>query len=128
MYQVIIFLIVGGANTLLGLLIMYMINYFTGNPYLANITAYIVGFFSSYWAHRLITFRYGVDKNQSRIYRYGLVYIASFALNFIALKILLNYSTLSSNIIFIITSFVFALSSYGLNKAFVFNVKNQFKD
>lgn len=117
------FLLVGGANTVLGLSIMFILNAVSHNPYFANVAAYVICFFSSFWAHDAITFKDIEEKRRWRIIPYVAVYAISFLANYLVLTLALNFTALPAEVIFVLTSVVFAITSYGLSKAFVFSKK-----
>ncbi len=127
MRRFIIFLIVGGGNTILGLAIMFILNIVTHNPYFANAVAYVIGFFTSYWGHDSITFRGAKSKKPWRIVPYAIVYATAFILNYAVLSLTLTWTTWPVEVIFVVTSCVFAAASYSLSKTFVFRAHTKFQ-
>lgn len=115
-----VFLMVGGANTVLGLSIMFGLNAISHNPYFANVSAYVICFFFSFWAHASITFNDIEGKRKQRIIPYAAVYAIAFLSNYLVLVLALHLTAWSPETIFVLTSGVFALTSYALNKAYVF--------
>lgn len=120
MKRFILFLLVGGMNTLIGIAMMVAFYHLTGSPYLANITAYTIGFFLSFLFQDLITFRDIKDKSRARIISYSATYFIAFLVNFVFLSITLRISALHKELIFVMSSGVFAITSYILMNNFVF--------
>lgn len=120
MKRFILFLLVGGMNTIIGIAMMITFFYITGNPYIANITAYAIGFFLSFWLQDIITFGDIKNKSRARIIAYSATYFVAFLVNFVFLSIFLQNFDLPKEVIFILSSGVFALTSYLLINNFVF--------
>ncbi len=123
MRRFIVFLLVGGTNTVIGISMQYGFMWLTHNPYFSNGLAYFIGFWLSFWWHDSLTFGDIEAKSKHRIYLYVLVYILSFIANFISLAITVDYFGISPFIAFIISAGVFAIVSYLLNLRFVFTNK-----
>lgn len=120
MKRFILFFLVGGANTLIGIAMMIAFFYITGNAYLANVTAYTIGFFLSFWLQDIITFGDVKNKPRTRIIAYSATYLIAFLVNFVFLSICLQIPSLPKEVIFILSSGVFAMTSYSLMNNFVF--------
>ena len=125
MRRFILFIMVGGANTVLGLSIMFVLNAVTNNPYFANMIAYVIGFFVSFWGHDAITFKDIEEKRRWRIIPYAVVYAIAFLANYLALGLALHFTAWPVEVVFVLTSAVFAVTSYSLNKAFVYSKGNK---
>jgi putative flippase GtrA len=119
------FLMVGGANTVVGLSMQYALMWLTHNPYLSNAVAYFIGFWLSFWWHDKLTFGDIEEKSRYRVFPYTVVYIISFIANLLALALLVDVLEISAFIAFIISSGVFAIVSYTLNLNFVFSTAKQ---
>lgn len=119
------FLLVGGANTAVGLSMQYALMWYTHNPYLSNGIAYFIGFWLSFWWHDKLTFGDIASKSKYRVFPYTVVYIISFIANFLTLALLVDVFGISAFIAFVISSAVFAIVSYTLNLNFVFSTAKQ---
>lgn len=112
---------VGGANTVLGLSIMFILNKVSHNPYFSNVAAYVICLFLSFWAHDVITFKDIEEKRRWRIIPYVAVYAIAFLANYLALGFALHFTAWPVEVVFVLTSAVFAITSFSLNKAFVYS-------
>jgi len=125
MKRFVVFLLVGGTNTAIGISMQYGFMWLTQNPYISNIIAYFIGFWLSFWWHDSLTFGDIEDKSKHRIFHYVIVYVISFLANFASLAVCVDYLRISPLTAFIISAGVFAIVSYLLNLHFVFSTQNQ---
>jgi putative flippase GtrA len=100
---------------------MVIFNTISRNPYFLDVAAYVICFFLSFWAHDVFTFRDIEEKKRCRIIQYVIVYTIYFLVNYFVLTLELNFTAWLAEVIFVLKSAVFALTSYGLCKTFVFS-------
>lgn len=120
MKRFMLFLLVGGVNTMIGIAMMVAFFHITGNPYAANIIAYTIGFFLSFLLQDIITFGDIQNKSRARIITYSATYFVAFLVNFLFLSLCLQISDLPKEVLFILSSGVFATTSFLLMNNFVF--------
>jgi putative flippase GtrA len=125
MMQLLRFLIVGAANTLLGYIVifgcMFMAEF---SPELSNALGYMLGFFSSYFLNRYYTFRSN-QKRVSEFSRFALVFLIAYLCNIIVVILLYRFFNIDAIISQIIAAIVYISMSYILNKIFVFRTNNE---
>jgi putative flippase GtrA len=114
-----VFLLVGGANTAVGLTLMIALFHFSGNPYFANSASYAIGFFLSFWLQDSITFGDIKNKSQTRIATYAATYFTAFLANFAFLGICLQFTSLPEILILTLSPLVFVITSYTLMNSLV---------
>lgn len=115
-----VFLLVGGANTAIGLTLMFALFHVSGNAYFANSLSYLIGFFLSFWLQDIITFQDVKNKSRMRIIAYGVTYFIAFLANIIFLWLCLRLTSLPQIHSLFLSTVVFALTSYALMNNFVF--------
>lgn len=122
MYRFLIFILIGVTNSILGLLMMVGLVAAGFNPYAANLVAYTVGFFFSFYLHDNLTFNDAPKINKWRIVTYCFVYLTSFVANYCMLFLLLE-AMVDSKVSFVLSSATFAVVSFLLNKSIVYKVR-----
>jgi putative flippase GtrA len=123
--QLLRFLVVGAANTLLGYVVIFGCMFIAEfSPELSNALGYMLGFFSSYYLNRYYTFRSN-QRRVSEFSRFALVFIVAYLCNIIAVIILYRFFNIDAILSQIIAAIVYILMSYILNKIFVFKPNNK---
>lgn len=115
------FLIVGCVNSGVGYLFMVLLSGII-SPYFANLIAYILFFFISFYLHSNISF--GVGKNKKE---YFIPYLASYALayfaNLSALSIFIEYFSIDLFLSYFMSMIIFVTISFGLNYYFSHRIR-----
>lgn len=124
------FCVVGGINTLITLVIFYVLNKVIGLNYLlSSVVGYVIGMFNSYILNKRWTFR---DKDKNLIpqfIRFSIVNILSLCINLLAMFILVDKLRLDSMLSQIIATGFSTISNYIGSRFLVFRysrVKEQF--
>lgn len=119
MRQFLVFCIVGAANTLLGLLIIYALKLFAGAPdALANAVGYALGMTISFLANKKVTFAHEGDFWGTGA-RFALVQAIAYALN-LATVLLLIRAGLNSYLAQAAGVVPYSLTGFFGSKLFVF--------
>ncbi len=131
----------GGINTLLGLTIYYITYKFVLNEqdlhfgfyafkshvaalFIAFCVSFPIGFFLS----KYIVFSDSNMRGKVQLFRYLVLYLFNLALNYLLLKILVEYFRLYAPVAQMITTGVIILFSYLAQRHFTFRVKNAEED
>lgn len=118
------FVAVGVFNTILGYGVIFSCSYLAGmSPELSNAVGYTVGLILSYILNRNYTF----SSRQSRrgeIIRFLSIFVFAYALNFIALLIMIYKFNMHEIASQIIAGLFYTIISYLMNKFYVFGRTN----
>ncbi|MBX9867972.1 MAG: GtrA family protein [Burkholderiales bacterium] len=117
-HRVIIYLIIGGANTLINLLIFYAFLQFGINYLIANVLCFIIGVLLGYILNTLIVFK--AQLHFAALLKYSTVYLSSMAINLVLLFLLVHYAELNKMLAQIITTAIVTVVNYVLIKKIVF--------
>lgn len=124
------FCVVGGINTLITLVIFYVLNKIIGLNYLlSSVVGYVIGMFNSYILNKRWTFK---DKDKNLIpqfIRFSIVNTLSLCINLLAMFILVDKLRLDSMLSQIIATGFSTISNYIGSRFLVFRysrVKEQF--
>jgi putative flippase GtrA len=123
MYQFLKFGIVGLFNTLLGYAVIFSCMYLLKlSPILSNVLGYMVGLVVSYVLNRQFTFE-NKSKSKLQILRFLIVFAVSYAINLILLVVSMQTFGLQAGISQVIGGVGYVLTSFLLNKYYVFVAK-----
>jgi len=121
------FLTVGVFNTVLGYSIIFACMYLLKmSAELSNVAGYIVGLIGSYLLNRNYTFN-SSQKKSSEMIRFLIVFIISYASNFMMLLILIYAIGVHEGLSQVIAGFVYIITSFILNKYYVFKMPSNSK-
>ena len=119
------FFVVGIANSALGYAVIFGLMLGAGwSPEASNVSGYAVGLVVSYALNRSFTFR-SRAKPLGEASRFLVVFGVAFALNLIVLTLCVRMFGVSDWISQIIAGGVYVVSSYLLNRSFVFGSTHQ---
>lgn len=116
--QFIKFGVVGVFNTCNSLVIYYILLYFRCYYLFANVIAYFVSTFISYFINKHWVFQH--KKENSRVFQYYVVYISSFVLNNLVLFMLVDLLSISDKLAPLFVLLVTVPYNYILSKLWVF--------
>lgn len=124
MRQFLRFLTVGVINTVLGYCIIFACMYLAGlSAEVSNVIGYAVGLITSYLLNRNYTFR-SKQRHHGEIVRFIAVFAIAYAANFIALIVLIRELGVHEGASQILAGAVYVLTSYAMNKFYVFRNVN----
>ncbi len=118
--QVIKYFLVGISNTLITLVIIYILWELVGiNQYLSNMIGYVVGVINSFLLNKLWTFK---SKNSFvfESLKFLLVFLVMYAIQFSLVYLLNNYTLIPDKINHIIGMVLYTVLGFVLNKILVF--------
>ena len=118
------FVCVGISNTIISLLIYYVLKSIGINYMLSMAIGYIISSITGYFLNKLWVFKYDKSK-KTPIYKYYILYCSALVLNLLLMKYQVDYLGLSDNIAPIFTIAITTLYNYFFSKKVVFN--NKFK-
>ena len=114
------YLLVGGLNSGLGLaMIAFFMCVLSLSPEFSNALAYGVGIVTSYLLNRNLTFR-STKSVTGELVRFFFVYVVAFLANFLTLRFFLAQTGANAFIAQLAAMAIFVLTSYSLQKTFVF--------
>ena len=116
--KVITYLIIGGTNTLINLLIFYIFLQFGINYLIANVFCFIIGVLLGYILNTLIVFKNKL--HFAALLKYSTVYLSSMVVNIVLLFGLVHYGELNKMLAQIVTTAVVTVVNYLLIKKVVF--------
>jgi putative flippase GtrA len=124
MHQFLKFGLVGLFNTLLGYAVIFSCMYLLNlSPVLSNVLGYLVGLVVSYVLNRQYTFE-NRSKSKLQILRFLIVFAVSYAINLVLLVVSMQTFGLQAGISQVIGGVGYVLTSFLLNKYYVFVAKN----
>ena len=109
-YRIITYLIIGGSNTLINLLIFYIFLQFGINYLIANVFCFIIGVLLGYILNTLIVFK--VTLHFVELLKYSTVYLSSMVINIVLLFGLVHYGELNKMLAQIVTTAVVTVVNY----------------
>lgn len=112
------FLVSGGLNTLICLLLYWVLIKFNVNYILASTLMFIFGVVEGYILSAIFVFKHKI--NLAHLAKYTLVYLSSYAVNIIVLTGLVELIGFSHFMAQVVTSAVVAVLNFFLVKVFVF--------
>lgn len=116
------FLTVGVFNTVLGYCVIFACMYLAKmSPEVSNIAGYAVGLIASYVLNRKYTFN-SKQNRRGEITRFLAVFTLSYTLNFVVLIVLIHKFGIHEGVSQIFSGFIYVISSYFMNKFYVFNI------
>jgi putative flippase GtrA len=122
MIQLIKYLVVGLANTLIGYGIIFGCMYLLGlGPVVSNIIGYGLGLVVSYVLHRKVTFR-STQSRQAEALRFLAVFGIAYALNLLVLMLLIDHWQVHQGWSQVIAGVVYVGASFLMQKFYVFKV------
>lgn len=116
--QTIKYLIVGGTNTLISLLLYYILLKLSINYLVANVICFIIGVLLGYTLNTLLVFKHKLIFKA--LMKYSSVYIFSFSLNIVILFGLVYFLNFNKMLSQIVTTAIVTVVNYLLIKKFVF--------
>jgi putative flippase GtrA len=119
------FLLVGGFNTIMGLLVYSLLLYFGVNYMLSSTLSFVFGVLEGYTLNSILVFR--VMPKFHSLFKFTAVYCISLGLNLIMVYLLVEYAHLDKLIAQVITCVVLAGVNFYLIKAFVYRL-HQIRD
>lgn len=124
MIQFLRYIAVGVLNTLLGYFIIFACMYILGmNPVASNVAGYAVGLIVSYTLNRNYTFNSTQDR-RTEIVRFLAVFAIAYALNFIALLLLIYELGMHEGVSQVAAGIVYVGSAFLMNKYYVFKIRS----
>lgn len=118
------FLTVGVFNTVLGYaVIFFAMAVLKLSPELSNVVGYAVGLVFAFVLSKRYTFR-SVGKSRTELWRFLLVFVISYAVNFLALYICLHVFKWHPVICQIVAGTAYVFCSYYLNSQYVFTTQS----
>ncbi len=117
-HRIITYLIIGGANTLINLLIFYIFLQLGVNYLIANVFCFIIGVLLGYILNTLIVFKNKL--HFAALLKYSTVYLSSMLINIVLLFGLVHYGELNKMLAQIVTTAVVTVVNYLLIKKIVF--------
>ena len=114
------FLLVGVFNTLLGWVIIFGGMYLLGmSPEASNVLGYSIGLLVSFVLNRTFIFR-SSGRPSGELARFLAVFILAFGANLAALSVLVRFFFVHEAISQVLAAVVYVITSYIMNKNFVF--------
>ena len=118
------YVIVGASNTLFGYGIIFGCMYFANmSPAASNVVGYVLGLITSYTLNRIYTFR-STQKLGGEFARFLGIFLTAFTGNFVTLILLTDALHWHAGVSQVLAGVVYVVTSFGLNKYFVFNLRN----
>ena len=117
-HRIVTYLIIGGANTIINLLVFYVLLKLQVNYLIANVLCFIIGVLLGYILNTLIVFK--AKLHFAALLKYSSVYISSMAINLVLLFLLVHYGELNKMVAQIITTAIVTVVNYVLIKKIVF--------
>lgn len=117
-HRIVTYLIIGGANTVINLLIFYVFLKIQVNYLIANLLCFIIGVLLGYILNTLIVFK--SQLHFAALFKYSSVYLSSMAINIVLLFLLVHYAELNKMLAQIITTAIVTVVNYVLIKKVVF--------
>lgn len=122
MNQLLRFLVVGVFNTLIGYCIIFACMYLARmTPETSNFIGYAVGLVASYLLNRNYTLNSRQDQFSESI-RFLAVFVIAYASNFMVLITLIHRMGIHQGVSQIFAGLIYVVTSYFMNKYFVFNI------
>jgi putative flippase GtrA len=117
------YLLVGASNTVFGYGIIFGCMYLANmSPAVSNVVGYALGLATSYALNRIYTFR-STQKLSGEFARFSGIFLVAFAGNFVTLILLTEALHWHADVSQVLAGVVYVLTSFGLNKYFVFNLR-----
>lgn len=113
--------LVGGSNTLISLLIYYILIFLGINYLISNSIGYIVSSISGYFLNKIWVFNSKDDKSNKSLFKYYMVYGSSFILNIGVMYMFINVIKISYIISPVLTMCITIPYNFILNKLWVFS-------
>jgi putative flippase GtrA len=126
----------GGLNTALDIFLyfvfynfvfdkeVFQISIFTITPHIAAfIFVFPITFITGFMLAKYVTFTQSTLRGRKQLFRYGLSVCGSIILNYLLLKLFVEYFHLWATVSKIITTIIVVVYSYFMQKYFSFNVK-----
>lgn len=117
-HRIVTYLIIGGANTLVNLLIFYIFLQLGINYLIANLLCFIIGVLMGYILNTLIVFK--ATLHFAALLKYSTVYLSSMVINILLLFGLVHYAELNKMLAQIVTTAVVTVVNYLLIRKVVF--------
>lgn len=115
----ILYLLVGGINTIIGFGIIFLLMFLGVNAELSNLSGYACGFICSYFLNKSITFK-SKNSHKKDFIRFlivtGIIYLINIAILFLLYKIFYINPYISQ----IIAGIFYTISGYCFNKLWTF--------
>jgi len=124
MIQFLRYIAVGILNTLLGYFIIFGCMYILGmNPIASNVSGYGVGLIVSYVLNRNYTFN-SKQARKPEALRFLLVFAIAYALNFIALLLLIYQLGMHEGLSQVVAGVIYVGAAFLMNKYYVFKARS----
>lgn len=118
--QLIKFGIVGVSNTLISLIVYYILIFVGVNYLVANITGYIISSIWGYLLNKIWVFKENRCDTKSSMLKYYLIYSSSLLINLLCMYILVDKLNISEIVSPILTLCITIPYNFILNKAWAF--------
>lgn len=123
LFQFIKFGLVGCSNTLISLIIYYVLLYFNVNYILAYIVGFIVSVLNAYYWNNKYVFKNSISNQKKKMLKTFLAYGITFILSNLLLFIQVNYLNISKVVAPVICLFVTIPLNFIINKFWTFKEK-----
>ena len=124
--KVLKFGLVGFCNTIISLLIYYLLIYLNFNYAISIATGYIISSIVGYFLNKNWVFKYKAEKEKRSIFRYYALYISALLLNLVLMYLFINILNVSKIVSPIFVLMIVVPYNYIFSKIWVFNKNVKF--